>query len=136
MSIKSYHSIGRRKSSIARIYIQEKKQVFEKLIILVNNHDLEIYFQNNSQYIHEIMSVFKLLEITCGYVLNIKVFGGGIHSQSHAIRLGISRIFCKIMPESRVILKSEGYLKRDSRIKERRKYGLKKARKAPQFSKR
>ena len=70
------------------------------------------------------------------YDLNIKAEGGGLTGQTEAIRLGLARALCKINPENRVALKFEGYLTRDSRSKERKKYGLRKARKAPQFSKR
>jgi len=69
-------------------------------------------------------------------IINGNTEGGGLTGQANAIRLGVARALCNINPDNREMLKSEGYLTRDARIKERRKYGLRKARKAPQYSKR
>ena len=70
------------------------------------------------------------------YEISVMVNGGGIHSQAEAVRHGIARFFAELSEDSKTKLKKEGYLKRDPRSKERRKFGLKKARKAPQWSKR
>jgi small subunit ribosomal protein S9 len=70
------------------------------------------------------------------YDMYVNTHGGGLKGQADAIKLGVARALCYISPDNRAFLKPEGVLTRDSRIKERKKYGLKKARKAPQFSKR
>ncbi len=79
---------------------------------------------------------FATLEKTGQYDVIARLHGGGISGQAGALRLGIARALQEIEPEDRAALKKEGFLTRDSRIKERKKYGLKKARKAPQYSKR
>jgi len=83
-----------------------------------------------------IKNPFFLVNLNNQYDVDIKVHGGGVNSQLDAIRLAISRAICQINSEYRQILSQNLLLRRDSRIKERRKYGLKKARKASQFSKR
>lgn len=111
--------------------------------IIVNGKLASIYFQDNAVYLQNILTTdellkieSKLLNIETKYDAFIQVTGGGLSAQSQAIRLALCKAFLEIYPQLRSYFKKRGYLTRDARIKERRKYGLKKARKAPQFSKR
>ena len=124
------HKIGRRKTSVARIYLSEGK---DKMI--VNGKDFKDYFPTTSlQY--KIIQPFKLTDNLGKYNLSVNVYGGGITGQVEAIRLAISRALCEISDENRPLLKKEGLLTRDPRMVERKKFGQKKARKKFQFSKR
>jgi|TARA_B100001142_G_scaffold240136_1_gene238955 small subunit ribosomal protein S9 len=123
--------IGRRKKSTARVFLKSGDGK-----IIVNNLPGEKYFQYNTIYIQNILSPLKTFELETKYDIIALTNGGGLTGQSDSIKLGIARLLCKIDSENRSVLKASGYLKRDARIKERKKYGLKKARKAPQFSKR
>ena len=124
------HKIGRRKTSVARIYLSKGK---DKMII--NGKDYKNYFPTTSlQY--KIIQPFKLTDSLGKYDLSVNVYGGGITGQVEAIRLAISRALCEISVENRPLLKKEGLLTRDPRMVERKKFGQKKARKKFQFSKR
>lgn len=123
-------AVGRRKTSVARIrIIPASKNVFK-----INDRDLASYFPTDE--------LRKIIEEAIGRVkvgnfsVSVHVKGGGIHSQAEAVRQGISRALVKHDESSKEKLKKLGFLKRDPRAKERRKFGLKKARKAPQWSKR
>ena len=121
---------GRRKKSIARVRLVEGKGD-----ITVNGASLDEYFGT------EILKVIVKQPLTvtntvAKYDVIVKVTGGGFTGQAGAVRHGIARALLEVNAEFRPILKSNGYLTRDPRMKERKKYGLKKARKAPQFSKR
>jgi small subunit ribosomal protein S9 len=124
-------TIGRRKSAVAKVSLINGKGNF-----LVNNKIVEEYFQYNLNYLKYIKSPIKKIDFNNEYQIVVKVFGGGLTGQAHAIKLAIARAFCKINLNNRILLKEEGFLTSDSRVKERRKYGLKKARKASQYSKR
>lgn len=129
---KSYlgHAVGRRKSSIARVYIAEGSGK-----ITVNKRPLENYFPKaTSRYV--VSQPFNLLGLGNKYDVNINVKGGGTTGQSGAIRLGISRILASLNPSDRGALKTAGFLTRDARKVERKKYGLSGARRSYQFSKR
>nr|YP_010444249.1 ribosomal protein S9 [Fibrocapsa japonica]UTE95136.1 ribosomal protein S9 [Fibrocapsa japonica] len=126
-----YQGVGRRKSSTANVCI--KAGVGD---VLVNNKYKENYFQYNENYLNTIKEPLQKLDLDTKYDIIIYVSGGGLAGQADAVRLALSRALCKMKLENRPFLKSLGFLRSDSRIKERRKYGLKKARKAPQFSKR
>nr|YP_009106623.1 ribosomal protein S9 [Dicloster acuatus]AIT95455.1 ribosomal protein S9 [Dicloster acuatus] len=111
--------------------------------IIVNGKPASIYFQENAVYLQTIFTAYELvkiesqlLKISTKYDAFIQVNGGGLSAQSQAIRLALCKAFLEIYPHLRTYFKKRGFLTRDARIKERRKYGLKKARKAPQFSKR
>jgi small subunit ribosomal protein S9 len=111
--------------------------------ILVNGKPASLYFQENPVYLQNIFTAYELvkiesqlLKIETKYDAFIQVNGGGLSAQSQAIRLALCKSFLEIYPHLRSYFKKRGFLTRDARIKERRKYGLKKARKAPQFSKR
>ncbi|MBE0600489.1 MAG: 30S ribosomal protein S9 [Firmicutes bacterium] len=125
-----YSAVGRRKSAIARVRL-----VAGDGKITVNKRDLDSYFGLETL----IMNVRQPLELTkAGSDMDILVTvkGGGLTGQAGAIRHGISRALLKVNPELRDSLKKAGFLTRDPRMKERKKYGLKAARRAPQFSKR
>tara|TARA_B110000046_G_scaffold180087_1_gene210253 strand:+ start:463 stop:858 length:396 start_codon:yes stop_codon:yes gene_type:complete len=125
------YGIGRRKQSIAQVIL---KPGTGKLTI--NKISGNSYLQQNLNYLRKINTVFVLLGIENIYDINVKTSGGGLTGQTDAITLGIARALTKVDEDNRILLKKEGLLTRDSRIKERKKYGLKKARKASQFSKR
>lgn len=124
------HTIGRRKTSVARIYVSEGKGA-----ITVNKKDYTDYFPTPTlQY--KINQPFQLTETVGNYDLKVTVKGGGFNGQAEAVRLAISRALCQINEENRTALKPEGLLTRDPRMVERKKFGQKKARKKFQFSKR
>nr|YP_009244000.1 ribosomal protein S9 [Sporolithon durum]AMK96242.1 ribosomal protein S9 [Sporolithon durum] len=127
----TYSGTGRRKSSIARVRLIPGSG---KLII--NGLPGESYLQFSPNYLRISYAPLRTLGLSTEYDIHVKTKGGGLTGQADAIRLGIARALCNINPENRSTLKSEGYLTRDPRVKERRKYGLRKARKAPQYSKR
>ena len=125
-----FQGTGRRKESIARVRLMAGKGE-----ITVNGRKLDEYFGT------EILKVivnqpFAVTNTVGKYDVIVKVFGGGYTGQAGAIRHGISRALLEANSEFRPALKANGFLTRDPRMKERKKYGLKKARKAPQFSKR
>ena len=126
----TYYGTGRRKSSVARVFMKPGKGN-----ITINKRDIDEYFGLETLKV----IVRQPLEATNTmgqFDFNITVKGGGTTGQAGAIRHGISRALCEADAEYRPVLKKEGYLTRDPRMKERKKYGLKKARRAPQFSKR
>lgn len=130
-SEKYIESIGRRKESIARVRLFESKTN----AITVNDKPVAEFFKTEN--LQKVASEALIdSEVTQKYNVIAKVNGGGISSQAESIRLGISRALVKINEEMRKDLKKKGFLKRDPRAKERRKFGLKKARKAAQWSKR
>lgn len=126
-----YFGTGRRKSSIARVRLIPGSG---KLII--NGIPGESYLQLSPNYLRISYAPLKSLGLNNDYDIYVKAEGGGLTGQADAIKLGIARALCTINSDNRHTLKAEGYLTRDARIKERRKYGLRKARKAPQYSKR
>lgn len=129
---KSYkEAVGRRKTSIARIRLENAS----KTAISVNGKPIEDYFAT-SELRSIVEDPFNKGHVEGKFSISALVSGGGIHSQAEAVRHGISRILSKSDQETRTRLKKLGFLKRDPRMKERRKFGLKKARKAPQWSKR
>ena len=125
-----YSVTGKRKRSIARVRVVKGKGA-----ISVNKKPLDEYF--GTEILR--MIVRQPLALTNNvdkYDMNVNVCGGGIAGQAGAIKHGITKALLEIDPELRSVLKKAGYITRDSRIKERKKYGLKSARRAPQFSKR
>lgn len=127
-SNKYIEAVGRRKTSIARVRV-----TFDKPGFSINGLSLAEYFPIKELQ-HVVESPIKKLDVKIH--VSAKVSGGGISSQAESVRLGISRALLLNDPTIRTTLKKEGMLRRDSRSKERRKFGLKKARKAPQWSKR
>lgn len=126
-----YTGLGKRKTSVAKVFLKEGTGTIQ-----INNKTFEAFFSGLPEERELINNPFILVNLTNKYDLDIKVKGGGISSQMDAIRLAISKAICTIDSEYRQILNQNLLLRRDSRIKERRKYGLKKARKASQYSKR
>jgi len=127
---KYIYTVGRRKSSVATIHFFN-----EKGDITVNKKNLNDYFPYKSN-VDSIIEILKSVNAVGKYKITIKVKGGGKRGQVDAIRLGIARALILLDPELRKTLKSKGFLTRDPRVKERKKPGLKRARKAPQWSKR
>ena len=126
-----YWGTGRRKKAIARVRLVPSGDG----AIIINKKTLDEYFGLDTlKFI--VRQPLELLGVTAKYDVLVNVYGGGYTGQAGAIRHGISRALLEAEPESRAALKKEGFLTRDSRAKERKKYGLKKARRAPQFSKR
>ena len=123
-------TIGRRKTAVARAYLSSGKGE-----IKVNNRDFKEYFPSE---VLQIMVKQPLMttEQNDNFNISINVFGGGLSGQAEAIRLSIARALVELDQESRPALKAEGFLTRDSRMVERKKYGRRKARRAFQFSKR
>jgi len=128
---KYIQAVGRRKTSIARVRLYPAKA----LSVSINEKPLEGYF-STVELRSIVKSPFERASGNSFFSVTVKVSGGGIHSQAEAVRHGISRALEKHSPDVRKILKPLGFLKRDPRMKERRKFGLKKARKAPQWAKR
>ncbi len=125
-----YPGVGRRKQSVATVRITNGKGT-----ITVNDMPAEKYFSNPT-YLATIKSALILLSKEKTLDISVRVRGGGSSGQAEAVRLGIARAIVGMSEDFRTSLRKEGLLTRDARVKERKKYGLKKARKAPQFSKR
>ena len=124
-------AVGRRKSSIAKVQITSGTGKF-----IINSQPAFAYLQKNRFLVLSMQSPFNLLDLQNTHDTIIQVKGGGLSGQAAAIQLAVSRALCQFEEVYRPVLKQKGFLTCDSRIKERKKYGLKKARKAPQFSKR
>ncbi len=122
---------GRRKSAIAQIQLVKGTGEF-----IINGKSGILYMQENPASVLSIQAPLELLRLQKTYDTIVTVRGGGLIGQAEAIKLGMARALCDIEKSYRPFLKTKGYLTRDARCKERKKYGLKKARKAPQFSKR
>jgi small subunit ribosomal protein S9 len=135
-------AIGRRKESTAVIKLYELTidekvwPVVSEETFMINGLIPEVYLQFNPKYMSTISLPLEILSLTDKYRIDVTVSGGGLSGQTNAIKLGLARALCKLDPTHRPLLKSYGFLTRDARIKESKKYGLKKARKASQFSKR
>ncbi|MCK8061548.1 MULTISPECIES: 30S ribosomal protein S9 [unclassified Fusibacter] len=125
-----YQGTGRRKSSIARVRLVPGTGV-----VTINNRPLDEYF-GYELLIREVKRPLTTVGVEGKYDVLVRVNGGGFTGQAGAIRHGISRALLHVDETFRPALKSEGFLTRDSRMKERKKYGLKAARRSPQFSKR
>lgn len=125
-----YLGTGRRKKSVARVRL-----VTGKGNIIINGREFAEYIPSAATRL-DVLQPLTLTETTEKYDVLVNVYGGGITGQAGAIRLGITRALMVINPDYRPALKAAGLVTRDPRAKERKKYGLKKARRAPQFSKR
>lgn len=125
-----FEAVGRRKTAIARVRIFTKD-----LALIVNGRDMKEYFPTMElQKIVE--DPMKRMRTDGRFGLSVKVKGGGVHAQAEAVRMGIARALTVFNPEFRKRLKKAGFLRRDPRAVERKKFGLKKARRAPQWQKR
>jgi small subunit ribosomal protein S9 len=128
---KSNIGLGKRKQAIARVFL-----IPGQGNILINKVVGEKYLQYNDTYLNTVWAPLEKLNVKKQFDIVALVNGGGLTGQAEAIQLGVARLLCRMDKENRPILKPFGFLTRDSRIKERKKYGLRKARKAPQYSKR
>lgn len=132
---------GRKTANVCIKLVPSSSSKFQAI---VNGKPAADYFQENAVYLQNILTANEVVKIesqllkteTKYYDAFIQVNGGGLSAQSQAIRLALCKSFLEVYPHLRSYFKKRGFLTRDARIKERRKYGLKKARKAPQFSKR
>lgn len=125
-----FYGLGKRKNAIAKVRLFQEGEGK----VTVNGADIKKYFY--STLTENAVAPLALLDMLKKVDLDVTLIGGGKPGQSDAMRLGISRALILIDPTYRTALKQEGFLRRDSRIKERKKPGLKRARRAPQFSKR
>ena len=123
--------LGKRKQAVARVFLLPGEGN-----LIINKVSGNNYLQYNDTYLNAVWGPLKILNLEKQFDIVVIVKGGGLTGQTQAIQLGVARQLCKIDSQNRTILKPFGFLTRDSRIKERKKYGLRKARKAPQYSKR
>ena len=123
--------LGKRKQAIARVFLLPGEGN-----LIINKTSGNKYLQYNETYLTTVWSPLEKLNLEKQFDIVAFVNGGGLTGQAQAIQLGVARLLCKMDQENRKILKPFKFLTRDSRIKERKKYGLRKARKAPQYSKR
>lgn len=130
MTAARYYGTGRRKSSVARVYLMPGNGK-----ITINKRDIDDYFGLDTLKLI-VRQPLEITETTSKFDVLVNVHGGGFTGQAGAIRHGIARALLEADAEFRPTLKKEGFLTRDPRMKERKKYGLKAARRAPQFSKR
>jgi len=128
---KSNIGLGKRKQAVARVFLVPGQGNFS-----INKVVGEKYLQYNDVYINMIKAPLEKLQLEDQFDIIAIVKGGGLTGQTEAIQLAIARLLCTIDTANRSVLKPFGFLTRDARIKERKKYGLRKARKAPQYSKR
>jgi small subunit ribosomal protein S9 len=126
-----YWGTGRRKASVARVRLVPGNGQ-----LTINGKPGDLYLQFNPSYLSAAKAPLETLGLDSEYDILVNVRGGGLTGQAESIRLGAARALCQLDPENRKPLKVEGFLTRDPRCKERKKYGLHKARKAPQYSKR
>ena len=126
-----YSGTGRRKTSVARVRLVPGNGA-----ITINGRPGNHYLNFNPAYLEAVKAPLQTLGLGESYDVLVNVHGGGLTGQADAIKQGAARALCELSIDNRKPLKIEGHLSRDPRAKERRKYGLKKARKAPQFSKR
>ncbi len=126
-----FEATGKRKTSVARVrlYTQGGKD------IIVNGKNYKQYFCT-AEMQEIVFSPLEKMKCENHFMITAKIFGGGIHSQAEAMRHGISRALVEFNPEFRKRLRRAGYITRDPRARERKKFGLKRARRAPQWSKR
>ena len=128
---KSNIGLGKRKQATARVFL-----IPGEGNLIINKTNGDKYLQYNDTYLNTVWSPLEKLNLEKQFDIVVRVDGGGLTGQAQAIQLGVARLLCKMDKENRIILKPFGFLTRDARIKERKKYGLRKARKAPQYSKR
>ncbi|MCX6738159.1 MAG: 30S ribosomal protein S9 [Candidatus Parcubacteria bacterium] len=129
---KYIEAVGRRKTAIARVRLFPVK---DKIEFLINNKDSKIYLPN-PEFQRTMLSALEMMNCLDKFSVSAKASGGGRNAQAEAIRHGISRALIKFNPDFRKRLKKAGFLTRDSRMRERKKFGLKRARRGPQWSKR
>jgi len=131
MAQKYYYGCGKRKTAVAKVRLH----IGGKGNITINEKPMDKYLTVKSQF-NKVYSPLKITKTKDKFDISVKVYGGGITAQAEAIRHGISKGLLEFDPELRTTLKKAGFITRDPRVKERKKPGLKRARRAPQFSKR
>lgn len=129
---KYFYAVGKRKTAIAQVRIYPTDTPSD---VLINDKKLEAYF-SVERFANTVKSALTSVGLQEKFNITVKVAGGGINAQAEAIRLGVSRALIKFDETLRKVLKAEGFLTRDARVVERKKPGLKKARKSPQWAKR
>jgi small subunit ribosomal protein S9 len=127
-----YYGTGRRKTAVARVRLYPSGG---DGVIMVNGRSADEYFQRET-LMQTVRSPLRILELGNRFSISAKVVGGGVSGQAGAVRHGIARALVRADEEFRSTLRKNGFLTRDPRMKERKKYGLKRARKAPQYTKR
>jgi small subunit ribosomal protein S9 len=130
---KQYHQVGKRKNAIARVYLRPKTT--EAAVISINGRSFEDYFTRPTSRML-IMQPLELTSTVNTFDIAVNVKGGGLSGQAGAVKHGITRALLLIDPLFRSVLKKEGHITRDSRVVERKKYGMSGARKRYQYSKR
>ena len=125
-----FYGTGRRKTAVARVRLYQGEGA-----MTVNGRDAAQYF-GQQRLLAEAKAPLRLLEMLSRFDVHVKVAGGGASGQAGAVRHGVARALLRASEESRPVLRKAGFLTRDPRVKERKKYGLKRARKAPQYTKR
>ncbi len=128
-----FYGLGRRKSAVARVRLYAAQE--EQGSVVINGRPAREYLGRDSLMQH-VLQPLRQVELEGRFDVVAKVLGGGISGQAGAVRHGIARALLVADPEHRRPLRQAGLLTRDSRVKERKKYGLKRARKAPQYTKR
>ena len=131
MAMEYYEGVGRRKAATARVRLYPGGEGN----IVINDRPLEDYFRRGMDVIL-LRKPLEVTEMADRFDVSVLVEGGGVRGQAGAVQLGIARALLEVDPELRPPLRQGGYLTRDARVKERKKPGLKKARKAPQYTKR
>lgn len=127
-----YYGMGRRKTAVARVRLFPNGNGS----ITVNGRSAKAYFGPRESINATLVAPLRLLELAEQYDMTVRVVGGGTNGQAGAIRHGVARALLRVNPEWKPVLRKAGYLTRDPRMKERKKPGLKRARKAPQYTKR
>ncbi|HEU5374460.1 MAG TPA: 30S ribosomal protein S9 [Ktedonobacteraceae bacterium] len=127
-----YYGMGRRKTAVARVRLFPNGDGS----VTVNGKSGRVYFGQREALTSVVLAPLRLLEIAEQYSMTVRVVGGGTSGQAGAIRHGVARALLRVNPEFKQALRKAGYLTRDPRMKERKKPGLKRARKAPQYTKR
>ena len=126
-----YYGTGRRKTAVARVRVYANGDG----TITVNGKNAQNYFGQSATYMATIASPLRVLDLD-NYTISVRVVGGGTSGQAGAIRHGLARALIRMNADFKPALRQAGFLTRDPRMKERKKYGLKRARKAPQYTKR
>ncbi len=127
-----YYGMGRRKTAVARVRLFPNGDGS----VTVNGKSAHMYFGQRDTHTATIAAPLRLLDLNNSYTISVRVLGGGTSGQAGAIRHGVARALVRINPDWKAALRRAGYLTRDPRMKERKKPGLKRARKAPQYTKR
>ncbi len=127
-----YYGMGRRKTAVARVRLFPNGDGS----VIVNGKNAQAYFGQRDTLLATIAAPLRLLDMTNTYSMTVRVVGGGTSGQAGAIRHGVARALVRVNPDWKPALRKAGFLTRDPRMKERKKPGLKRARKAPQYTKR